>query len=77
MSDCGWEKIDAFNSPAEFRRFVRWIESQRDQGICTEIPSVDKDDYADRLFVCNETKDVWILRQPDAGYFAGSWSPKA
>ena len=76
MSDCGWETIDSFSSPSEYKRLVRWIESQRDRGLCEEvIADGPQDEWADRQFRCKVSNEIWILRQPDAGYFTGSWSP--
>ena len=76
MSDCGWEKIESFSSPSEFKRFARWIESQRDRGLCEELlVEGSHHEWADRKFRCKSSSEVWVLRLPDAGYFAGSWSP--
>ncbi len=69
-----WEKIDAFQSPMEFRRFVKWIERQRDDDLCEE-QSNHGDVWADRIFRCKRTNESWVLKQPDPGYFAGSWMP--
>lgn len=74
MANCNWEEIEAFQSPLEFKRFVKWIEQQRDDGICREMENTGGP-WADRTFVCNETGEVWVLRHPDPGYFAGSWTP--
>lgn len=74
MANNSWEKIEAFQSPMEFRRFVKWIEQQRDGDLCEE-QSNDGDAWADRIFICKRTNESWVLKQPDPGYFAGSWMP--
>jgi len=79
MSDCDWEEIHAFSSPGEFRRFVRWIETQVQEGHCEEI--LDRGGAAgpwdDRRFRCISSNEIWKLACPDPGYFAGSWLPEA
>ena len=76
MTNCAWEKIESFQSPMEFRRFLKWIEHQKSEGLCTEMyGDVKQDAWADRYFVCTASREIWVLRQPDPGYFAGSWLP--
>ena len=78
MSGCSWEKIEAFQSPMEYRRFVLWIEIQLSQGICEEIPN--DGDIAigndNRIFKCMASGERWKLSFPDPGYFPGSWLPE-
>jgi hypothetical protein len=79
MYDCNWEVIEAFHSPVEFARFVRWIEDQVEAGNCEEllVPGKQIDKWADRRFRYKSTGEVWRLSHPDPGYFPGSWRPEA
>lgn len=79
MSNCFWEKIEAFQSENEYNRFIYWVENQKKDGLCEEIiePRTDEADvWRDRYFKCNETGEVWKLSRPDPGYFRGSWLPE-
>jgi hypothetical protein len=77
MSNCNWEKIEAFRSMSEFNRFVVWIERQLEKRECVEI--IDDVDSAmplqSRKFRCLSSDQIWLLSFPDPGYFKGSWGP--
>ncbi len=66
MKKCSWEKIEKFNSPMEFKRFIRWIEGQKNKGLCNEITDQDvQAKNVERKFVYNTSNEVWILAFPD------------
>lgn len=73
-----WEEIHGFQSPAEFKKFVRYIESQVNSGEVVEIypdPNYGKGEiYGGRWFKNLETGEVWRLVAPDIP-FKGLWEP--
>ncbi len=73
-----WEEIHGFQSPAEFKKFVRYIESQLNSGEVVEIypdPNYGKGEiYGGRWFKNLETGEVWRLVPPDIP-FKGLWEP--
>jgi len=77
MSDCNWEIIDAFRSPGEYGRFLKWIEEQVDAGFCEEFCELDANGRPgdSRIFRCKATGETWRLSPPDPGYSYGSWLP--
>ena len=77
MSNYVWEKIDGFQSPREFSRFLKWIEKQLAEGSCEEILLEDsgQEYWQERHFKSRESGEVWKLVRPDPGYYAGAWYP--
>jgi hypothetical protein len=73
-----WEEIHGFQSPAEFKKFVRYIESQVNSGEVVEVypdPNYGKGEiYGGRWFRNLETGEVWRLVPPDIP-FKGLWEP--
>jgi hypothetical protein len=73
-----WEEIHGFQSPAEFKKFMRYIESQVNSGEVVEIypdPNYGKGEiYGGRWFKNLETGEVWRLVPPDIP-FKGLWEP--
>jgi hypothetical protein len=73
-----WEEIHGFQSPAEFKKFVRYIESQVNSGEVVEIypdPNYGKGEiFGGRWFKNLETGEVWRLVPPDIP-FKGLWEP--
>jgi hypothetical protein len=73
-----WEEIHGFQSPAEYKRFVAYIEREVEQGLAVEGP-VDPE-YAEgmifggRWFKDLESGVVWRLVSPDIP-FRGCWEP--
>lgn len=79
MPDYPFEEIRAFNSPGEFKRFLRWIEEQVVAGRCEELTGHDHSIFLNqsRRFRCISTGRIWKLSCPDPGYFPGSWLPES
>lgn len=74
---CGWEEIQGFRSPGEYRDFIKWLESQIAEGKCEEVFNQGEiaNEWSDRRFRCIGSDQVWTLSCPDPGYFPGSWAP--
>jgi hypothetical protein len=73
-----WERIDGFTSPAEYERFVAYIEAQVAAGIAREV-AVDRaygrgEIYGGRWFEDLQTGRCWRLVDPDPP-FRGVWEP--
>ncbi len=77
MKNCSWETIRSFSSMAEFKRFVKWIEHQLENGECIEViePIDSAMPLQSKKFRCLNSGEIWILSFPDPGYFSGSWEP--
>jgi hypothetical protein len=73
-----WEEIHGFQSPGEFKKFVRYIESQVSSGEAKEVnpdPDYRKGEiYGGRWFKDLKTGEVWRLVPPDIP-FKGLWEP--
>ena len=73
-----WAEIHGFASPAEYGRFVRYIEDQVSMGVARERdadPSYAKGMvFGGRWFEDIETREVWRLVPPDFP-FRGLWEP--
>lgn len=41
MSNCNWETIDNFQSYSEYERFQNWIQSQLNENLIWDLPSID------------------------------------
>jgi hypothetical protein len=79
MSACSWEAIHGFQSPYEFERFVRWLESQLDGTGAVELPVsrryAGSDTTRERWFRCEKdgeielyaerARSIWRLVEPD------------
>lgn len=78
MSDCIWEEIHGFQSPGEYRRFVRYIESQVQTGHAQEIATVPGYHrgyvFGGRWFLDTDSGEIWRLVPPDFP-FRGVWEP--
>lgn len=78
MGACFWEEIHGFQSPAEYQRFVRYIEDQVQAGHAKEIVPVP--DYhkgfvfGGRWFQDVGSAEIWRLVPPDFP-FRGVWEP--
>lgn len=73
-----WERIDGFASPAEFERFVAYIERQVAAGHAREVdvdPAYGHGEiYGGRWFEDPQTGQRWRLVDPDPP-FRGVWEP--
>jgi hypothetical protein len=73
-----WEEIHGFQSTAEYKRFVAYIEREVEQGLAEEGP-VDPDYgagmlFGGRWFRDTESGTIWRLLPPDVP-FRGLWEP--
>ena len=73
-----WEEIHGFRSPAEYARFVHYLEAQIEAGDAEEAP-VDPsygrgEIYGGRWFRDQQTGETWRLVPPDPP-FTGLWEP--
>lgn len=77
MCNCNWEEIHGFQSLGEYKRLVKWIEAQLQEGISEEfVRQADPSSgWADRWFRCKSSGAIWKLSCPDPGYFSGTWLP--
>lgn len=76
MSENSWHEIHGFDSPAEYSRFVDYLERQVSIGVSAEVP-VDPEYgagqiFGGRWFRHNESGEVWRLVEPDFP-FRGLW----
>ena len=73
-----WEEIHGFASLGEYRRFVQYIEMQKEAGLVKEIEADPKYGegmiYGGRWFQGVESGEVWRLVEPDIP-FKGLWEP--
>lgn len=73
-----WEEIHGFQSPGEFDKFLRYIESYVSSGEVEEVsPDLNYgkgEIYGGRWFKNLETGKVWRLIPPDIP-FKGLWEP--
>jgi hypothetical protein len=69
VSACSWEAIHGFQSPSEFERFLRWLESQLDGTGAVELPVSQRyaasDTTRERWFRCEKDGEIWRLVEPD------------
>jgi hypothetical protein len=78
MSECLWEKIDAFQSQGEFRRFEAWLAKQIQGGDAEQVEV--KRRYAaattprERWFRHKSSGKTWRLVDPDPP-FPGTFEP--
>ncbi len=75
---CSWEEIHGFSSPAEYKRFIRYIEAQVANGIAHEVVADESysagEIYGGRWFRDSESGQTWRLVAPDFP-FKGLWEP--
>jgi hypothetical protein len=64
-----WEEIHDFQSPAEYARFVEWLDKQIEAGRVDESPVVRpygrSELFEERWFRCRECGVMWRLVAPD------------
>ncbi|WP_149340840.1 hypothetical protein [Neorhizobium sp. P12A] len=77
-SEVVWEQIHGFDSPAEYQRFVCYIEEQAASGSVRELPADPSYGkgllFGGRWFQDVGTGAVWRLVPPDLP-FRGLWEP--
>jgi hypothetical protein len=73
-----WEEIHGFQSPAEYDRFVRYIEDQVSMGVARECdvdPRYGKGMiFGGPWFEHIETREIWRLVAPEFP-LRGLWEP--
>jgi hypothetical protein len=78
MKNCDWEEIRGFTSPAEYRRFVTYIEELVSAGYAQEVPADPaygpNQVYGGRWFADKSTGEIWRLVEPDFP-LRGLWEP--
>jgi len=78
MGTCVWGEIHGFRSPAEYQKFVLYMESQVQAGYAKEIfsdPGYQKGlVFGGRWFVDVDSGEKWRLIPPDFP-FLGVWEP--
>ncbi|KZK93360.1 hypothetical protein PsAD5_03075 [Pseudovibrio sp. Ad5] len=74
MSECIFEEIDQFVSPAEYERFLSWAVHQQSAGHIEELPSDEAQGgfTGTKRYKCVATEEIWVLHVPDPGYFPGA-----
>lgn len=74
MPECIFEEIDRFSSPAEYGRFLRWVEQQTNAGRIEELSSNEAQEFFTGItrYKCVATEEIWQLHAPDPGYFPGA-----
>jgi hypothetical protein len=76
MGTCAWEEIHGFQSPAEYRRFIQYIEGQVQAGHAIELSPLDDHQKGlisgGRWFQDTESSEIWRLIPPDFP-FRGVW----
>lgn len=78
MKSSGWEEINGFNSPGEYKRFIAYIEDLIARKLVAEVAVDDTygrgEIYGGRWFKDAESSEIWRLVAPDFP-FRGLWEP--
>lgn len=78
--DCEWEEIHGFYSWYEYKKFIQYLESQKDRGLVVEVDSNRNHSFrgfcGGRWFMCCYSHETWRLIEPDPP-FAGLWEKVA
>jgi hypothetical protein len=77
-SDCGWKRVDHFESLAEYEETKALITAQVKGGLAQERrvakPYSGLETLDERWYKCSVTKEVWRLVAPDPP-FPGVFEP--